>query len=339
MDVSNLQDLATAAVAALGKASMGFVGALLAPGSAVSLVSLLAAGVVGGLFLLLRRGPGKRPVPLKVLLRALAPRRVWASRSGRTDIGFFLFNTLVFGLLFGWAIASQAVISGWLLDGLTALVGPGPGSLVGPIGALAVGTVALFLTGELAYWLIHFLSHRIGWMWEIHKVHHSAEHLSPLTNLRVHPVEGLLFANLLAVMMGAMNALLTWTLGEPTVLLTVWDRNVIALAGLYLVQHLQHSHLWITFPGLLGKMVYSPAHHQIHHSTNPAHFGSNLGSLTTLWDWLFGTLYTPDRQKMDLAFGLEPGESKHDTVMEGMILPMARAARVALPGPAVKAAE
>lgn len=327
MDLSDVSDLAGAALEALGRAGMGLVGVLLVPGSAMSLASLLAAGVVGGLFLLIRRGPGQRPVPLKVLVRALLPRRFWKSRSGRTDIGFFLFNTVLFGLLFGWAIASQAVISGWLAEGLTALFGPGPDSLIGPYGALVVGTVLLFLTGELAYWLIHFLSHRIGWMWEIHKVHHSAEHLSPLTNLRVHPVEGVLFANLLAVMMGTMTALLTWSLGEPAVLFTVWDRNVIALAGLYLVQHLQHSHLWITFPGLLGKVLYSPAHHQIHHSTNPAHFGSNLGSLTTLWDWLFGTLYTPHREKMDLTFGLEPGESKHDTVLEGMILPVTRAAR------------
>ncbi len=339
MGVSNLQDLAGGAIDAVAKAGMGFIGALLAPGSAMSLASLLAAGVVGGLFLLLRRGPGKRPVPFRVLLRALLPRRFWKSRSGRTDIGFFLFNTLVFGLLFSWAIASQAVIGAFLLDGLEAVFGPGPESLIGPVGALLVGTVVLFLTGELAYWLMHFLSHSVGWLWEIHKVHHSAEHLSPLTNFRVHPIEGVLFANLLAVMMGTMNALLTWTLGEPAVLVTVWDRNVIALAGLYLVQHLQHSHLWITFPGVLGRLFYSPAHHQIHHSTNPEHFGSNLGSLTTLWDWLFGTLHTPSREKMPLTFGLEPGESKHDSLMEGMILPVARAARTALPAPALKAAE
>lgn len=339
MGVSDLQDLAMAGAAALGKAGMGFLGALLAPGSAVGIASLLAAGVVGGLFLLARRGPGKRAVPVRVLLRALLPRRFWKSASGRTDIGFFLFNTLLFGLLFGWAIASQAVIAGLLTDGLEALFGPGPGSLVGPVGALLVGTVALFLTGELAYWLIHFLSHRIPWMWEIHKVHHSAEHLSPLTNLRVHPIEGVLFANLLAVMMGTMTALLTWTLGEPAVLFSIWDRNVIALVGLYGVQHLQHSHLWITFPGVLGKALYSPAHHQIHHSTNPEHFGSNLGSLTTFWDWLFGTLYTPERENMRLRFGLEPGESKHDTVMEAMILPVARAARTAAPTRRLEPAE
>lgn len=52
MVASNIQELAAAAAAALGKAGMGFVGALLGPGSAVGVASLLAAGVVGGLFLL-----------------------------------------------------------------------------------------------------------------------------------------------------------------------------------------------------------------------------------------------------------------------------------------------
>ncbi|NBB16491.1 sterol desaturase family protein [Caulobacter sp. SLTY] len=326
MSPFGVQDLAGAAMGAAQDAGLRLVGVFVAPGSPGSLASLLAALAIGGLFLLMTRRPGKRPVPVKVLVRALMPRRLWASASGRTDIGFFLFNVVLFGGLFGWAIASQAVISGWLLEGMRAGLGEGPGSVIGPVGALIVGTVALFLTGELAYWTIHFLSHRIPWMWEIHKVHHSAEHLSPLTNFRVHPIEGVLFANLLAVMMGTANAVLTWALGEPAGAFTVWDRNVIALAGLYAVQHLQHSHLWITFPGVLGRVVYSPAHHQIHHSTNPAHFGSNLGSLTTLWDWLFGTLYTPDRTKMALEFGLEPGESKHETVMEGMVLPVARAA-------------
>lgn len=326
MSPSGVQDFAGSVLGAVQDAGLRLVGVFVAPGSPGSVASLLAALVVGGMFLLMTRRPGKRPVPVKVLVRALMPRRLWASTSGRTDIGFFLFNVVLFGGLFGWAIASQTAVSGWLLEGMRAVLGEGPGSLIGPVGALIVGTVALFLTGELAYWTIHFLSHRIPWMWEIHKVHHSAQHLSPLTNFRVHPIEGVLFANLLALMMGTMNAVLTWTLGEPAGAFTVWDRNVIALAGLYAVQHLQHSHLWITFPGVLGRILYSPAHHQIHHSTNPAHFGSNLGSLTTLWDWLFGTLYTPDRQKMQLAFGLEPGESRHETVMEGMVMPVARAA-------------
>ena len=54
--------------------------------------------------------------------------------------------------------------------------------------------------------------------------------------------------------------------------------------------HLQHSHMWIAFRGMLGRIFVSPAHHQVHHSDNPKHFDKNFGSCLALWDWMFGTL-------------------------------------------------
>lgn len=338
MILADLPALTDAAVQAASKAGIGFVALLLSPASPFSIASLLSALAVAGVFLLARRGNrGGRSVSLKALTRALFPS--WLrGRSTRTDIGFFLFNSLLFGALFSWAIVTQGAVSGWLLGGLKTVAGPGPGSVLGPVGAMAIGTVALFLTAELAYWITHFWCHRIPALWEIHKVHHSAEVLSPLTNFRVHPIEGLIFSNVLAVMMGGADAGLTWLLGEPAHAFTVYDRNVLALAGLYLVQHLQHTHLWITFPGIAGRLFYSPAHHQIHHSDNPAHFGRNLGSMTTLWDWMFGTLYTPTVKRQRLNFGLGPDESAHHTVMQAMVLPVVRAASALKPGTTVPSA-
>ena len=62
---------------------------------------------------------------------------------------------------------------------------------------------------------------------------------------------------------------------------------------IYVYVHLQHSQVWIAFTGWLGRLFMSPAHHQIHHSSNPAHFNKNLGSCLALWDWMFGTLHVP----------------------------------------------
>jgi sterol desaturase/sphingolipid hydroxylase (fatty acid hydroxylase superfamily) len=310
---------------------------LLGPGSPISLTSLACAMLIAGGVLLAGRARGKRPLPLKVLLRALFPRRL-AGASSRTDLGFLLFNTLIYGLMFGWAIASQAVISRLALQGLEGLVGSGPAPVLGGVWALVIGTVVLFLVAELAYWVVHWLCHTVPFLWEFHKVHHSAEMLSPMTNFRVHPVEGVLFANVLAVMMGTTDAGLTWLMGEPAGAFTVYDRNVLGLAGLYLVQHLQHTHLWLVFPGVLGKVLYSPAHHQIHHSTNPAHYGRNLGSLILLWDWLFGTLYRPTAKRERLSFGLEPGEAKHQDPLDAMVWPVFRAIAVLKPKPRAAAA-
>jgi sterol desaturase/sphingolipid hydroxylase (fatty acid hydroxylase superfamily) len=266
-----------------------------------------------------------------VLARAMFPRRILFSRSTRVDVGFFLFNTLIYGAIFGWAVVGQQAVSRFALEALEPLIGKGPGPVVGPTGALVIGTVVLFLAAEFGYWIDHWLSHNVPIFWEFHKVHHSAEVLTPLTNFRMHPGEGLKFANILAVTMGLTDAALTWSLGEPAKGFAVFDRNVLSLAGLYLIQHLQHTHLWLTAPGPLRNVIYSPAHHQIHHSTDPAHFGKNLGSFLTLWDWLFGTLHTPGKSRERLVFGLRPEEASHHTLRSAMVEPLVRIAGLLKP--------
>ena len=90
--------------------------------------------------------------------------------------------------------------------------------------------------------------------------------------------------------------------------------------------HLQHTHLWIAFTGLAGRVFLSPAHHQIHHSNNPVHFDKNLGSCLAIWDWLFGTLYVPAKEPEPLTFGVKVGEADMHSFGELAIAPMQRAA-------------
>src|ERR1039458_8498353 len=43
------------------------------------------------------------------------------------------------------------------------------------------------------------LFHAIPALWEFHKVHHSAEVLTPLTEMRTHPVEIIAFMNIIGL--------------------------------------------------------------------------------------------------------------------------------------------
>ena len=83
--------------------------------------------------------------------------------------------------------------------------------------------------------------------------------------------------------------------GDTTYQYALSGTNVILVVFIHVYIHLQHSHMWIAFRGWLGRIFISPAHHQVHHSTNPTHFNKNLGSCLAIWDWLFGTLYVPSR--------------------------------------------
>ena len=298
---------------------------LLAPGSKFSLLAIACSLGIAGFFLLARR-KGKRPVPVKVLLRALFPRRLWRSRSGRADLALSFFNVFLAAMLFGWALISGEQVSLAVEAALAHAFGtPEPARLPAWL-CMTATTLALYLAFELAYWLDHLLSHKIPFLWQFHMVHHSAETLSPLTNFRVHPVDSLVFYNIVALFLGLTQALLNHGFGTPASGFTIGGSNVILLAAGFTLTHLQHSHLWISFSGPLGRLILSPAHHQIHHSADARHFDRNFGSSLAFWDWLFGTLHVPGREREKLSFGVpSPGYDPH-RVSAALAMPFLRAA-------------
>jgi sterol desaturase/sphingolipid hydroxylase (fatty acid hydroxylase superfamily) len=319
-DASFLLEIPGALASAVG-AKLAHI--LLSPGT-FSFASLFSALCVATLFLGLKHRGRSKPLRLRVLLRALFPHRLRRSRSSRADVGYFVFNVFVVGLLFGWAVVSYQFVNGATHQLLTATFGAsGPTRLSGPQAA-CVMTLVLFVAYELGYWIDHWLSHNVPFLWEFHKVHHTAEVLSPLTNFRVHPVDTIVFNNVLALVMGPAGGLASYLMGESVQPITIADSNVIVLAFFFLIGHLQHTHFWIAFTGIWGRIILSPAHHQIHHSTDPAHFNRNLGSFLAIWDWMFGTLYMPSKARQKLDFGVEPKRSEAHTLSEGLVAPVYR---------------
>ena len=55
-------------------------------------------------------------------------------------------------------------------------------------------TTTLFVLDDAAKYVIHRALHRIPLLWCFHRVHHTAETLTPFTVYRTHPVEGIIFA-------------------------------------------------------------------------------------------------------------------------------------------------
>ncbi len=159
-------------------------------------------------------------------------------------------------------------------------------------------------------------------------MHHSATVLTPLTNFRVHPVYMWIFLNILAIFTGLANGTGDYLLGQNANQYGLSETNIILVFFIYLYVHLQHSELWIAFTGLFGRLFMSPAHHQIHHSRNPAHFNRNLGSCLAIWDWMFGTLYVPARDPEKLEFGVEPDREHAHTIRGELVAPFAEAARL-----------
>jgi sterol desaturase/sphingolipid hydroxylase (fatty acid hydroxylase superfamily) len=297
----------------------------LSVGSVFSLTSLACALGVAILFVVIRRRRKNRRIRVRTIARALFPKRITRSASHGADIGYFFFSVFVFGIVLGWAVVSYQFMSNVIIEQLVSTFGALTPTSMPELMMRVIITVTLFLAYELAYWVHHYLSHRVPILWEFHKVHHTANVLTPLTIFRVHPVDALTHANIFAVTAAIVNGVMSYGFGKTGQPFSIMDSNVILVLFVHTYVHLQHTHLWIAFRGWLGCVFLSPAHHQVHHSSNPIHFNKNLGSCLAIWDWLFGTLYVPKKEQEKLSFGVEEGNRDVHAISYGLVNPLWRA--------------
>lgn len=298
---------------------------LLAPGSTFSLPMLaLSLAAFGFVAIRTRRG---RHLPMRTLIRILMPRRLFGTASGRADMWFAITGISVTGVAIGWTLVSAEFVRATAQPWLGA---PAQSWLPG-WAAAGVATAILFLVYEFAYWLDHYLMHRVPWLWHFHKVHHQAESLSLLTNFRVHPVETIGFANLLALMLGLAQALLLAAFGTAATPLGIGGTNLLLIVTAATLTHLQHSHFWITLGPRWGRWLLAPAHHQIHHSDDPRHFNRNLGDTLAIFDRLFGTFWMPAPTREVTRFGVDDGTRSPHGVRAALLDPFTAVGRDAIP--------
>ncbi|HEY4920796.1 MAG TPA: sterol desaturase family protein [Xanthobacteraceae bacterium] len=263
--------------------------------------------------LALRRDPhsGKARSP-RQLLASLFPRRVFLHASALLDYRFVLVNYFVIALLIAAMFLSAATTTGWIVSALDIALGPNRSPATPGLAAGLVFTVVVFMAVDFGNFLAHWLQHKIPWLWEFHKIHHSAEVLTPITALRVHPVGEILTTQVIALCVGAINGGFFYVYQGPVAQVTIAGVN--ALDFLYYTvgaYHLAHSHVWLMFPRGLREIFYSPALHLIHHSVDVKHRDKNFAFTFTLWDRLFGTLYIPHETEKDtLVLGLGDGEER-----------------------------
>lgn len=180
-------------------------------------------------------------------------------------------------------------------------------------------SVTMFVVDDLTKYLVHRWMHRIPLLWAIHKVHHSAETLTPITVYRVHPLEGVLYASRSAVAQGITLPIFIFLFGGAVDLYTVLGVNVIVFVFHVTGSNLRHSHIDIRYWPWLEKFLISPAQHQLHHSVAEEHHDKNFGAALAIWDWMFGTLHLSEKEK-DLTFGLDPSEASPATGLKSLYM-------------------
>jgi sterol desaturase/sphingolipid hydroxylase (fatty acid hydroxylase superfamily) len=256
------------------------------------------AYLTGGLMfagcVLLWRRRGRKTIRLRSMLRLFGSRALWLHRSTRLDFKLYLMHGVLALTAYGLFHMSSEAWRAGAISTLQGFAGSAPQLALPHWIGVAITTIVQILVLELGYWVMHYSFHRVPFLWEMHKVHHSAEVLTPLAEWRQHPIEIIITANVVAVTNGAAYGAMEWLLGPSAHPFTLFEINVLLVLHFATFLHLRHSGVWIAATGWMGRVFHSPAHHQIHHSLDPRHFDRNLGYGLSLWDWAFGTLCMPE---------------------------------------------
>lgn len=236
----------------------------------------------------------------RYLLRLLFSSKYWWHPSARTDYLLFLFNGILKSLFLVWTLGFSFHVARGTWNLLEYLF-PSPQFSLGSL-PLALFTLLAFIFDDFLRFFHHYLSHKVSWLWYFHRVHHSAEVLTPITLFRTHPLESLMGSFRNGLSQGVISGLFVYFFQTPLTLWTVMGVNILGFVFNLLGANLRHSHIPLHFGPFWGRIFISPLAHQIHHSVKKEHHDKNFGVSLAIWDQLFGSWYQPKAQEK-LHFG------------------------------------
>jgi sterol desaturase/sphingolipid hydroxylase (fatty acid hydroxylase superfamily) len=170
--------------------------------------------------------------------------------------------------------------------------------------------LGLILLDLIGAWLIHWIEHRVKWMWKFHLIHHTDPSVDVTSGLRHHPGE-----NIFRLIFTTIAVLLT---GASLGLVMLYQTISAFFAAL--------THANIQVPGWIDKplawVFVTPHFHKIHHHYIQPHTDSNYGNIFSIWDHLFRTVTSMGNMD-DLVYGIDTHMSpeEHSSIKNLLMIP------------------
>lgn len=243
-----------------------------------------------------------RSAELSAQAKRLLQKSYWLNRESAIDAGLALFNSaLKLGVL-APLLLSHFAMTIWVINKLQQLFGQGPDWQLSALWITTLFTCVFFIIDDLSRFALHWALHNVPGLWQFHRVHHGATNLTPLTLLRVHPVEMTLYYGRSLLVVGVLVGVFMYLFAGK---ITAWDVigiNIFAFVFNAVGANLRHTPVAIQF-GVFEQWFISPAQHQLHHSSAVMHQNINYGSALAIWDRLVGS-WVSGKQAVNLKFGL-----------------------------------
>lgn len=232
----------------------------------------------------------------------------WMGNSAIVDYCLIFFNSLIKIIVISPFLIYALYLAEGLNDYLLSTFGNFNGNWSAGI-VVVLYTIAIVVVNDFFSFLVHYLMHKIPFLWEFHKIHHSATTLTPFTQYRIHPVELIINNARGLVIKGLITGVFLYLANGSVNIMTFFGVNIFNFIFYFFGANLRHSHIKLKYFNFLETFIISPFQHQIHHSNKREHFDTNLGSRLAIWDYFFGTLIK-SKNTDDITFGL--GEEDKD---------------------------
>lgn len=167
----------------------------------------------------------------------------------------------------------------------------------------------LFLVKDFIQYFIHRLLHKVPFLWNFHKVHHSVKEMGFAAHLRFHWMETVVYRTLEYIPLALIG----------------FGINDFILVHLFTLAwgHFNHSNLKIPL-GIFKYIFNNPQMHIWHHGKKlPKKTGVNFGLTLSVWDYLFKTDYIPKNGK-DIELGFEGDEDFPKDFLKQEIYPLGK---------------
>jgi sterol desaturase/sphingolipid hydroxylase (fatty acid hydroxylase superfamily) len=134
------------------------------------------------------------------------------------------------------------------------------------------------LVADLAEWVIHFMFHKIPYLWRFHSIHHSSMELDWISGSRSHFLDDIIVRGFILVPM-----------------MLCFSQNIIVAYLVFVTFHATWAHCNFR-PNIkwIEKFLVMPRYHHWHHTSQKEAIDKNFAIHFPWIDRLFGTYYYPD---------------------------------------------
>lgn len=169
--------------------------------------------------------------------------------------------------------------------------------------------LGLMFLDLISAWFAHWIQHKVRWMWKFHLIHHTDTHIDTTTANRHHPGE--------SVIRFTFTTLAVLIIGAPMWMVLLYQSLSVVLS--------QFNHANISLPIWLDRaiswFIISPDMHKVHHHYVLPYTDSNYGNIFSIWDRMFGTFMTLEREKLKYGVDTHPDEKDHSDVVHMLKIP------------------